>query len=100
MARVQYKSNSPYVNTPQTSWYLDFYEDPSLIVSNDDPLIIVEPKYEYRPDLLSFELYGTPRYWWVFQLRNMNSMTDPIWDLKTGLEIYVPSQDSIKRRGG
>lgn len=100
MARVRYKSSSPYVNTNQTSWYLDFYKDPDLLTSEDDPIILIEPKYEYRPDLLSFDLYGTPRFWWVFQLRNMDVIKDPIWDLKSGMEIYAPSADSVKSRAG
>ena len=100
MARSRYKSSSPYVNTGQTSWYLDFFEDPQLVTSDSDPLIIVEPKYEYRPDLLSNDLYGSPRFWWVFQKRNMNIIKDPVWDLKAGMEIYVPSEDSVKSRAG
>lgn len=100
MARAQYKSSSPYVNTRQTSWYLDFYSNPELLFSESDPVIFVDRKYEYRPDLLSNDLYGTPRFWWVFQLRNMDLIKDPIWDLKAGLEIYVPQQSALSSRSG
>jgi len=67
MARIKYKNSSPYANTDQTSWYLDLYVDRNILKYEDDELIVITTKYEYKPDLLSQDLYGTPRFWWIFQ---------------------------------
>lgn len=99
MSRIRYSKSSPYSVTDQTSWYLDFYKDPILPFFGDDDLKIIEPKFQYRPDLFSFELYSTPNFWWVFQRRNMNLIKDPIWDFKSGLNIYVPSRETLLNFG-
>ena len=99
MARTRYKRSSPYAETPQTSWYLDFYEDREIIKFEDDELFVVPRRYEYKPDLLSQDRYGTPRFWWVFQRRNMEIIKDPIWDLKAGIEIYLPSRERMANFG-
>ncbi len=99
MARVRYKRSSPYSATSQTSWYLDFYRDNNLLDRSEVEVITIDPKYQYRPDLLSYDLYGTPDYWWIFQRQNMSLIKDPVWDLKSGLRIYAPTRDYISRVG-
>ena len=94
---VQYNSTSPYAETPQTSWYLGIYKDRSIPPSPTDTIRTLEARYEYRPDLLSNDLYGTPLYWWVFYVRNINIIRDPIWDFKAGIRIYTPSSEYLKR---
>ena len=75
--------------------YLDIsdplVEDKSDIVTNP---IIVESKYEARPDVLANDLYGNPRLWWVFAEFNQDKLIDPILDLKAGMEIIVPEKFS------
>ncbi|NJO58798.1 MAG: hypothetical protein HC836_10750 [Richelia sp. RM2_1_2] len=99
MARVRYAKSSPYSVTDQTSWYLDFYRDPNVPFFGDDELVVIEPKFEYRPDLFSYTRYGTSNFWWVFQRRNMNLIRDPIWDFKANLTIYVPSRETMLNFG-
>lgn len=53
--------------------------------------------YQYRPDLLAYDLYGDPRLWWVFSQRNPNKLsTDPYFNFVAGLKIYIPKMDTIK----
>lgn len=99
MGRLRYNRSSPYADTNQTSWYLDQYEDRPILKFEDDQLIVLTSKYEYKPDLLSHDLYGTPRFWWVFQRRNLELIKDPIWDFKVGLEIQVPSRERMSGFG-
>jgi hypothetical protein len=99
MARIRYKRSSPYADTNQTSWYLDYYKDRPILKFEDDQLIVLSKKYEHKPDLLSQDLYGTPRFWWVFQRRNLELIKDPIWDFKVGLEIQVPSRERMASFG-
>ena len=97
MAFVQYRPSSPYFRTKQTSWYLDQMEPRQIPPDDSDELIVVGSKHEYRPDMLSYDLYGTPDYWWIFMVRNMNLIRDPIFDLKAGMHIMVPTRNRLSR---
>lgn len=100
MTKVTYAKSSPYSSTPQISDYLDYldyWNGPSVPVSNDDTVMILDSKYNKRPDLLSFDMYGTPQLWWVFIMRNPDVIRDPIYDFLTGITIYAPSKDNLKR---
>jgi hypothetical protein len=48
-----------------------------------------------RPDLCSYELYGTSKYWWIFAKRNPDIIEDPIRDFSVGTRIRIPSKASI-----
>ena len=96
MPPVTYTKNSPYYTTRQNSLYLDFYNPRTLTRDNSDTLYQIDSQFEKRPDLLSQAFYGTPNYWWVFQLINPDSIVDPIEDLTTGKLIYVPEQKRIQ----
>jgi|HigsolmetaGSP12D_1036236.scaffolds.fasta_scaffold04145_2 Base plate wedge protein 53. len=96
MAKINYPTTSPYAATPQLSWRIGRYEHRSISPMPGDTEIIVQPQFEHRPDRLSYDLYGTPEYYWVFMLRNMNLIRDPIWDLKAGMKIMVPSIDTLR----
>ena len=92
---VIYENTSPYVNTPQRNFlieYLDFYTNRPVPADDTDELIAIGPKYQLRPDLLSNSLYGTTKLWWIFAVRNPNIIIDPIYDLKSGIEIFVPTK--------
>jgi alpha-L-fucosidase len=66
-------------------------------IEEDDQLYTIERTYAYRPDLLSFDLYGTPRLWWVFAQRNPDQIEDPIYDFKPGVVIQLPKQATVTR---
>lgn len=91
MAVVNYRSTSPYVNTNQFSWYLDILEFRAIPADGTDKIMRIEAKYNKRPDLLSFDEYGTTDYWWVFMIRNPDIIADPINDLLSGIDICVPT---------
>ena len=94
MAKI-HKSTSPYYKTPLKDFYLDIWKKREVLPNDNDRLLVLEAKYEGRPDLLAADLYGTPRLWWVFAVRNMDLLVDPIEDMKAGLEIFVPAKDTI-----
>lgn len=95
MPQVQYSQRSPYSQTGQNSWCLGYYVHRSVPPNANDTLIVIDQKYHERPDLLSYSLYGTVEYWWVFTARNMDIISDPIFGLKAGMSIYVPSVDFL-----
>jgi hypothetical protein len=96
MAKVNYPRTSPYANTPQTSWYLGSYVNRRILRDSRDTLFTLEPHHNFRPDVLSNEIYGTPALWWVFMVRNINIMRDPVNDFTTGKTIYVPAYSYLK----
>ena len=97
MSKIIYPPFSPYAVTPQSSWYIGRYKHRSILSDPDDSKLVVDLKHQYRPDLLSNDLYGTPVYWWIFMLRNMNVIRDPIWDMKVGIEIYYPTFERLSK---
>lgn len=84
------KDTSPYTLTPIKDFYLDIWVLRNVPSSDFDDIVIIQPAYDQRPDLLSQALYGTPRLWWVFAVRNPDLIIDPILDFVSGLQIYVP----------
>lgn len=94
MARL-YKPTSPYYHTPIRDFYLDLARFKSFPPASTDTRYTLSPRYENRPDLLAFDVYGTPNLWWVFALRNMDLLIDPIEDFVAGLEIWVPSPQTV-----
>jgi hypothetical protein len=62
----------------------------------DDLVMTINTVYEYRPDLLSYDLYDTPSLWWVFYQRNPNTLTAPPLDFKAGVNIYVPKISTLR----
>ena len=38
----------------------------------------IESQYQYRPDLLAYDLYGSTKLWWVFAQRNMNIIKEDL----------------------
>ena len=66
----------------------------------DDESYTIEITYAYRPDLLAFDLYGTPRLWWVFAQRNPNEIEDPIYDFKPGVTIQLPKKSNVQSNLG
>jgi hypothetical protein len=59
--------------------------------------ITISPKDHLKPFMLSYELYGTPAYWWIFSSRNMDVIRDPIYDFTSGTVIFAPTKDRINQ---
>lgn len=90
-----YTKLSPYANTSQENGYLDVATFTNIPAEADDILFEVTKTFEYRPDLLAYELYGDVRLWWVFAVRNKNVLKDPVYDLEAGVQIYLPKITTI-----
>lgn len=91
-----YKSSSPWYNTKITNQqYLDTLVIRSVPRSNDDVRYTIEPQYNYRPDLLAFDLYGNQDLWWVFAQRNLDTLKDPVYDFEAGTAIYLPQANAL-----
>jgi len=94
---MAYKITSPWHETPLSNGYLGTFNIRPVSAEPDDIPYTIDPHYNYRPDLLSQDLYGTPKLWWVFTQRNMNVIRDPIFDFKVGTLIYLPKKTTLFR---
>jgi hypothetical protein len=91
-----YNGTSPYYKTNDDNGYLDVMTYRDIPAEADDILFEITKNYEYRPDLLSFDLYGDVNFWWVFAIRNNSILKDPVYDLEAGTKIYLPKITTIK----
>jgi hypothetical protein len=66
----------------------------------DDLEFIINQTYQYRPDLLAFDLYQDSNLWWVFYQRNPNTLTAPPLDFKAGVKIFLPKITTLKETLG
>jgi hypothetical protein len=91
-----YLKSSPWANTKvNVGNYLDFYVKRPIPPQTDDILYDIQPQYTYRPDLLAFDLYGSSKLWWVFAVRNIEVIKDPIFDFVAGNQIYLPKKSTL-----
>lgn len=98
---ANYVQTSPYSTTTVTeSGELDILKIRPVPADDDDFLYEIEPQYNFRPDLLAFDLYGTPKLWWVFAQRNMDVLKDPVFDMKAGIKIFLPKQSALQKTLG
>ena len=93
---ARYSNTSPYFTTPENVISLDFLVPRAITASDDDVTYVIDRIYAYRPDLLAYDLYGTPRLWWVFAQRNPNTIEDPIYDFAPGVQIQLPKLSNLK----
>lgn len=91
-----YNATSPYYTTGYTQFYLDTMVNRPIPKYNDDLIIQINQTYQYRPDLLAYDLYQTPTLWWVFYQRNPNTLTAPPLDFKAGVQIYLPKIETLQ----
>jgi hypothetical protein len=94
---AKYKRSSPYYDTTQNNFYLNLLSIRAIPSEEDDFLYVIENQYKHRPDLLSYDLYGTPKLWWVFVQRNMSTIKDPIFDFIPGTKIYLPKKSNLEQ---
>jgi hypothetical protein len=93
-----HKSTSYLVNTPVKDFYLDLWEadEVDVLPNITDEKYTIESLYNERPDLLAFDKYGNAKLWWVIILRNKDVLFDPIADFRSGVQIWLPSADSVR----
>jgi len=98
MSTVKYNQTSPYYQTAisQNGNYLGSWVPPTVPAAYSDKLITINQTYNLRPDLLAHDLFGDARLWWVFAMRNPNTLRDPLGDFITGTQIFLPDAGLLK----
>jgi alpha-L-fucosidase len=93
---AQYDSTSPYFETGYTQFFLDSMVNRPIPKEDDDMMFTINLTYQYRPDLLAFDLYGTATLWWVFYQRNPNTLQAPPLDFAEGTTIFLPKVSTLR----
>ena len=93
---AQYDSTSPYFETTYSQFFLDTMVNRPIPKESDDLTFTINTTYQYRPDLLAFDLYGIAGLWWVFYQRNPNTLQAPPLDFQVGTLIYLPKITTLK----
>ena len=63
------------------------YKKGSNNTTPQDKYYVVKPGQEYRPDLVSNRVYGTPDFWW--RIMEANNIKD-VFEFKAGLNLRIP----------
>ena len=94
--KADYNADSPYADTGLYRIGLDVMEHRKIPRYSDDQLFEIDPEYHMRPDKLAYDLYGTPKLWWVFAARNPSALKDPMYHFVTGNKIFLPKKQTLK----
>ena len=93
---ANYDSLSPYFTTGYSQFFLETMVNRPIPKQTDDLLFTINRTYQYRPDLLAFDLYDNSGLWWVFYQRNPNTLQAPPLDFKVDTMIYVPKITTLR----
>ena len=93
---MAYSEQSPYSKTSILGDFLGIMNSRSVIHDPSDQPYTIESKYDMRPDLLAFNLYGSSKYWWLFAIRNREMLIDPIQDFRAGVTIRIPKLKNLR----
>lgn len=93
-----YTATSPYRDTNVVDGkFLDVMSYRAVAQNPSDVYYEITSVYEFRPDLLAYDLYNDARLWWVFAARNPNRLgPDPYFNFVAGLGIYIPTIESLR----
>lgn len=93
---ANYNATSPYFATNYRQFFLDVMTNRAIPRQTDDQIMKINQTYQYRPDLLAYDLYDNAGLWWVFYQRNPNTLTAPPLDFKVGVNIYLPKISTLR----
>ena len=91
-----YTPTSPYFLTGYSQFFLDVMVNRPIPKQTDDSFFKINQTYQYRPDLLAFDLYDNSGLWWVFYQRNPNTLTKPPLDFVAETLIYLPKITTLR----
>ena len=96
-----YPATSPYNATGiVNNKFLDIMVNRNIPMQPSDVYWEITEVYQYRPDMLAYDLYSDSRLWWVFAQRNPNRLKDPYFDFVAGVGIYLPKLELLKQTLG
>jgi hypothetical protein len=95
MNNANYSKTSPYFTTGSFSNFKDILTHRPIPAKPDDISYTIDRVYKNRPDLLAYDLYGDAALWWVFAVRNPNTLKNPLGDFVPGTVIRIPKKQTL-----
>jgi hypothetical protein len=92
-------ATNPWKRTQIIGRFLQHYNHIKFPPDPSDKVVRVEERHKGRIDLLSYDLYGREDYWWIIVNMNLDSIKDPIFDIRPGLLLRVPTLERIQKTG-
>jgi hypothetical protein len=97
MTNISYPQTSPYyLSSVYKNIFLDVMTNRPVPPDPTDEYWQINVTYNYRPDLLAYDLYNDSKLWWVFAQRNPDILKDPIFGFSTGTYIFLPQYSNLK----
>ena len=90
-----YNNESPYATTDMYRAGLDVMTHRAIPKYASDKLYEITQEFNFRPDLLAHQLYGSSKLWWVFAARNPSALKDPLFHFVAGNKIFIPSKHTL-----
>jgi hypothetical protein len=90
-----YSKASPYYGTSTWGTFLDVWSGKTIPANVDDAVYQIDSAYNFRPDLLAYDMYKNSALWWVFAVRNPDILLDPLLSFSAGTIIYVPTMATV-----
>lgn len=91
----EFNDKSLYINTPTNKFTRGYYEPIGIKKDDSDMYVLITDEYNCKPGKLALLLYGDARLSWVFSYFNRNKITDPIFDLKSGIILRCPTKERL-----
>ena len=67
----------------------DTYLRTKYVRNGNEKIMLISKGVEYRPDLVSYQMYGIPDMWW--KIMEVNGMKD-IMEFEAGKTIILPTE--------
>jgi hypothetical protein len=67
----------------------DTYNKKEYTKTGNEKIMVLTKGVEFRPDLVSFDVYGFPDNWW--RILEVNGIKD-IWEFRAGKTIFLPDK--------
>jgi hypothetical protein len=95
--KVQLPPRSAYIKTPVyklgDGTVVFGLQRPGVFQAPTDRLVTVSAAVENRLDVLSYQLYGTPDYWWAIAQDSL--LVDPLMEVPEGTQLRIPLKSRL-----
>lgn len=85
----RYRNSSVIYYGSNNKLTFETYKRNAFVSSQDDRFAVIPPDQEFRPDITSNKVYGTPSFWW--RIMEINGIFD-IFDYKAGINVRLPTK--------
>lgn len=96
MAKSTDNPKSRYVQggtTEELEKSLGWWERKIIPRRDDDIAYVIPVDKVGRPDLISYEIYGTPDLMWL--ILQYNNILDPTLEMDAGVELFLPTPSRV-----